>query len=263
MSLRGLLDRLFMRPRTVRQETMFGTARIYERYWGERTIRVLDLNGTMQSATYLDDGWCDLPFLYMRLYNCLFEARPQTSNLLMLGGGGFAYPKHVIAHRPNARIDVVEIDPAITRIAYEHFFLDRLMQEWHTEATGRLKIYETDALTYLQSCIGKGKRYDAILNDCFALDVADTSLFEADALRIVDSCLVPGGLYMVNIISALQGELAEPFFQLVDGLVRVFSHVYAIPCYREPNDQRDNIIVVASQQSAQISSAFAIYEAVD
>ena len=265
MSLRGLWHRTTARLRgdrdAVRVETMFGTAIISERDWTGGRIRLLSVDTTMQSATYLgEDTWCDPPFMYLRLYDRLFDALPDARNLLMLGGGGFAYPKHIVAHRPQARIDVVEVDPAMTRIAYEHFFLDRLMSTYHTEESGRLRIYHTDGLTYLQTCQRKDKRYDAILNDCFELQQMAPSLMASDALRTVRDCLVPGGLHLVNIITALQGELARPLYQLVANLSGVFAHVYAIPCYREPADQRDNVMVIASQRALDLADALTLYE---
>ena len=244
--------------------TMAGPTLVHDDHhvMGER-IRVLEVRRTYQSATYLDeDTWCDLPFMYLRLYDRLFDLMPGAHDLLMLGGGGFAYPKHIVAHRPEARIDVVEVDSAMTRIAYEFFFLDRLIGAYHTRETGRLRIYHTDAVTYLRACLRKGKRYDAILNDCFELQTPSPALFSVDALSAVRSCLVPGGLYLVNVITALEGELAGPLLRLTASLSEVFEHVYALPCYREPTDRRDNVIVISSQRPLDVAGGLTLFEGV-
>ena len=262
MSLSSLWRRLRSRSRTVRLDTKFGTASIYETKWGGRPIRILSIAGTMQSATYLDAGWCDLPFPYLQLYDRLFEVRPHAHDLLMLGGGGYAYPKHVIAHHPEARIDVVEIDPSITRIAYERFFLDRLMHKWDTQRSGRLGIYHAHALDYLEACRRKGKCYHAILNDCFAASAADLALAAPDALATIGACLTTDGLYLVNIITAIEGDDAAPLQRLVANLSDIFGFVCAIPCGREPLDEYDNLIVVASQQPLSIDGSLVLYEAI-
>lgn len=267
MSLRGLWTRIASRlgghDNAIRCETMFGTAIISERDWTGGRIRLLDVDTTMQSATYLDeDTWCDLPFMYLRLYDRLFDAMPGARNLLMLGGGGYAYPKHIVAHHPRSRIDVVEIDPTMTQIAYEYFFLDRLMRMYHTKENGRLRIYHTDGLTYLNACIRKGKRYDAILNDCFELQEPSPSLLPVESIHAVSRCLTPGGLYFINVITALEGTLAEPLHRLVANLSDVFAHVYALPCYREPSDMRDNVMVIASERALDLTDAIVLYEAI-
>ena len=49
---------------------MFGTAWIYRCRYEGKIVRMLDVSGSLQSATYLDnDNWCDLAFPYMRLYD--------------------------------------------------------------------------------------------------------------------------------------------------------------------------------------------------
>ena len=177
----------------------------------------------------------------------------------MLGGGGFAFPKHVIAHRSPAHIDVVEIDPAIVRIAYQHFFVRRLEQEY-PETKSRMRVFQTDALTHLQNCQTTGKRYDAILNDCYARHQLDTALATPEALDIVAGCLSPDGVYMINAISALEGSESEPLMTLVSALTTAFAYVGILPCRRAEPNQIDNVVVIGSQNNPHISDAITIFE---
>lgn len=238
-----------------RYSTMFGTAKVYLVPWEDSRIRVLDVNDTYQSATYLDERWCEVPFPYLKLYDCIFSTSAPARNVCMLGGGGYAFPKHVVAHYPHARIDVVEVDPTITRIAKEHFFLNRLMSTYETNKNGRLGLVCDDALSYLRTAAKQGIAYDAILNDCFAASNPDASLASPEAIQTIDRCLSKGGLYLTNVISALVGSEAQPLAELTESLSCVFSHVYALPCDRSEPDERDNVVVVASQQPATIQNA--------
>lgn len=267
-------------------------------------IRVLEIDGAYQAATFIDDDHVyDPVFDYYKMYDHLFEAdfagghgadgipassfgampapeaadqakasqqpanqagiaslqpsesataTPQTAqpagphrqlNLLMLGGGGYAYPKHVVAHHPKARIDVVEIDPDITLLAERYFFLDRLIEEFETEKTGRLGLICDDALHYLEVC---ETRYDAILNDTFAGKHPVESLLEPSALKLAKTRLTPGGLYLANVISALEGPASAPLEHLVASLFRVFAHVYVIPCGKYPATETDNHMAIAT-----------------
>ena len=217
---------------------------------GEPPVRLMEVDGAFQSACYLAEGReYDPVFDYFRAYDCLYAARDAAgipaprANLLMLGGGGYAYPKHVVAHHPESRIDVVELDPTVTAVAQRYFFLDRCMAEFDTDETGRLGLIEDDALHYLETCEGT---YDAILNDLFTGREPVAALMTEDAARLIRRRLTPGGLYLTNVISALSGADAGPLQELAATFARVFAHVYVLPVGAWPEDDRDNNLLIAT-----------------
>lgn len=131
----------------------FGEAAVYAMPAEDGSlVRMLNVGGVLQSATYLDERWATCPFAYLRSFDHLFEAAlseapdPLVVNrVLMLGGAGFAYPKQLLLEHPGVALDVVEIDPAMVQIARERFFLDRL--EMQLAAEGRaddLRIFVED-----------------------------------------------------------------------------------------------------------------------
>ncbi|GEM_PF-61979 len=79
-------------------KTRDGLARIKTILSEEETpVRVLQIKGAYESATYLDENRYTPVFAYQRAFDHLFEADLPTHNLLMIGGGGYAWPKHVMA----------------------------------------------------------------------------------------------------------------------------------------------------------------------
>lgn len=256
-NVRDTLSRLFAR----RYATMFGTAKVYQTSWSNTRVRVLDIDDTYQSATYVDDQWCKVPFPYLALYDAVFEGEHPARNLCMLGGGGYAFPKQVIAFHPEARIDVVEIDPSITRIAYQHFFVNRLESVYHATESGRLMTFNTDAYTYLRECAEAGRRYDAIINDCFAAGKPDRSLVTPDAVELVHACVAPRGMYLTNVITALEGDDAEPLRDLVGLLSEWFLHVCALSCDRCDPLEADNVVVVAGNEDLALRHGIPLYDA--
>ena len=46
------------------------------------------------------------------------------NRMLVLGGGGFAYPKFALMSHEGLRMDVIEYDGEITRLARRWFYLD-------------------------------------------------------------------------------------------------------------------------------------------
>ena len=261
MSLLGLLRGLIARHRAPRYPTRFGTARIYEKPWGDRRLRVLDVDDSLQSGTFLDDGWCDVPFSYLARYDVIFRQDSPMDRICMLGGGGYAYPKHVVAHHAPTAIDVVEVDPAVTELAREHFFLDRLMREYRTDETGRLNLICADAEEFLESCAREGRTYDAILNDCYMACVADDRLVTSHAADLLHACLRPQGLYLSNVITAMEGPDADVLTWQVGILSESFDHVLAIPSERVRPSQMDNVLVIATDDPSPIEGALRLFSA--
>lgn len=95
-----------------------------------RAVRLLLVGRSVQSATYVDEEYRAEPvFDYYLAFDLMFDAKPDIERVLMVGGGGYAYPKHIIATRPEVHMDVVEIDPAITRIALRDFYLAEYLSD--------------------------------------------------------------------------------------------------------------------------------------
>jgi spermidine synthase len=239
-------------------ETMFGACRVFDTHDGDGLpVRVLEIEGTWQSATYLDEGWSELVFPYHRRYECLFEAMPDARDVLMLGGGGFADPKYLITHHPQVRVDVVEIDPAMTRLANEHFFLDRLEEEYHPQRDGRLRIFEADARAFVEGEVaGARQRYDAILNDCFSAGEPLASLASAEGARAIRARLAPEGVYLANVVSALEGPRSRPLRDVCATLAGEFSHVHVIACGPDEPRLPDNNVVIACDAERALEGTY-------
>ncbi|MDO4437333.1 MAG: fused MFS/spermidine synthase [Coriobacteriaceae bacterium] len=160
----------------------------------------------------------------------------------MLGGGGYAYPKHALTQRPELAMDVVELDPAVTRLAHRWFSLDELEQI----AGDRLRLIEGDARAYLSQAIAEGTRYDAIVNDCFTGAEPARSLATVEALCQVKVCLNPGGLYLANIVSSEDGENVDFLRDAAATAAAVFEHIHVVPCEDADFGVEDNYLLIAT-----------------
>lgn len=213
---------------------------------GER-IRVLDVAGTYQSATYLDERWAEPVFAYHRTFDHLFDAWPDGDgphSVAVLGGGGYAIPKHLVAHHPEVRsIDVVELDFDIERIARRHFFLDRLEHSFGAEREGRLRLHLDDAHHWLEV---DERTHDAIINDCFSGLTPLRSLMDEEGVRLVHGRLAEGGVYLTNVVSSLEGAESEPLYTTIEALSGSFSHVWVYPLGKDRPWARENNIVIAT-----------------
>ena len=113
-----------------------GRALVYTRRAQDGTcVRVLSAGGVWQSATYVGERRFEPVFAYHRAFDVVFDLEAQmrvrahhgVRTVLALGGGGYAWPKHVLATHDDVKMDVVEIDPAVTVLARRWFYLDELI----------------------------------------------------------------------------------------------------------------------------------------
>jgi spermidine synthase len=74
---------------------------------------------------------------------------------LTIGAGGYTFPRYMEVFYPNARIDVVEIDPEVTKTSYEHLGLPQ---------TTRIRSYNEDGRWFVMNC---RERYDVVFFDAY------------------------------------------------------------------------------------------------
>ncbi len=228
----------------VRANTMFGRARIYQVPDDDGVpVRLLEVGRIVQSGTYLDERYTELVFEYLKRYDLMFSIGRNIEHVCVLGCGGYDYPEHLIAAYPDVIVDAVEIDPAITQLARRYFFLDRLIAEYDAIESGRLNLICSDALQHL---LEDGPRYDAIVNDTFDAGTPPAHLTTPAFARAVHDRLVPGGLYLTNIVSAVEGPDSAFLHQQVALLENEFAHVEVFPCAQDTLTEADNVIVLAT-----------------
>lgn len=241
-----ILVRRYRRSREIflKFDTMAGPCRVFTVERKEGLVRMMNVAGTMQSGTYLDDDtYCDLAFSYTRDYDCMFLAGVPVRDVLVLGGGGYSYPKHLIAHRPETFVTCVEIDPVVTAIARRYFFLDRLFEEYDLDETGRLQLVEGDAREFLEQ---SDERYDAIVNDCFAGMSLVESLATREAALLYHEHLREDGVYLSNVIGAVEGPRSRAMRRILRTLASEFAHVYVLPGQPAALSNCDSNVVIAT-----------------
>lgn len=211
------------------------------------TERFLVVDGIVQSATYTGSRRYELAVPYLQGFDAMFEPGLLVHDVLVLGGGGFGYPKHLVATHPECRVDVVEMDPAITRLARRYFYVNQLMVEYGRARRDCLRVHAAEGRAFLEDRSHGRASYDAIVNDCFHGRLPETRLATVEAARAAKGRLSPGGLYLANVVAALEGPASRLLWAQTTTLAKAFSHVHAIPVDPESADERDNVIVVATE----------------
>ena len=246
-------------------DSMFGAMEVYTvEYDDGEHVRVMDVGGAYQSAIYLrEERRGDLAFDYHRAYEQVLLSMPHVVRVLMLGGGGYAYPQHVLHNHPDVQVDVVEMDMVATAVARRYFGLDETIAELGLEETGRLRLIEGDARSYLEDGLASFPNpggYDLVVNDCFSGRAPAMRLATVEAAELVRDSLAPDGLYISNIISAVSGDDALFLREVAATLLEVFPHVGVIPCEPEAPAERQNTVIVAGSDEAVLSTIPGIWE---
>ncbi len=225
--------------------TKFGTTLIFESENADGTpVRLLNVNGTFQSVTYLPDGLhFDLACLYHRSMLEVIESLPGHPRVLVMGGGGYSLPKALVAFMPRAHVEVVEIDPRITQIAREQFFLDELIETTHACEQGRLELVNDDAWAYLRAA---EKSYDVIVNDAFSGNRPLGPMKTDEGARIVREKLAENGVYLANVRSALTGRKSKVLREVEEAFSREFAHLMYVPEWPDKPEQPGNNTFVAT-----------------
>lgn len=232
-------------------DTMFGDAEVFVLQTEDGTpLRVLYVGGGFQSATYLGKDRFQPVFAYYRAIDLVFQAGRPIRRMLMIGGGGFSYPKHLLMSDDPAQrdtgIDVVEIDPAIVEIARKHFDLAEVEQLHGAQGTGRLGIIVADGAQALRTLAASA--YDVVVNDSFDGAECTRALFSPEALANAKRVLTAGGIYAANIVAEDAAE-AAPY---ADALHAAFAHVYLLLCPDEEFDGSSNSLLFASDEPLQL-----------
>jgi predicted membrane-bound spermidine synthase len=165
-------------------------------------VRGLYLDKLLHSRVSMDEP-LDLQYGYVRIFDGLtrcWAGDRSELNTLTIGGGGYVWPRALEAGWPEGRIDVVEIDPAVTRAAALAFGLpaDSAITSHHED--GRVHVNRLAA--------GRREEVRAPAYDFVYLDAVNDysvpfQLTTREFFENLRSVLADDGVVMVNLIDLL------------------------------------------------------------
>lgn len=121
---------------------------------------------------------------------------PSPQSVLIIGLGGGTIPTALQRLLPQTRIDVVEIDPAVTRVARKYFGFSA------EGSGGKVRVIEADGRVFVKRAMREQLHYDLIMLDAFDHEYIPEHLLTQEFLREVRSLLNPGGVLAANTFSS-------------------------------------------------------------
>lgn len=199
------------------RETNYFCIKVHDREMEDHTVRVLVLDRLVHSYSSLDDP-TRLVYGYEQIYADLTAYRAQEDahlSALFIGGGGYTFPRYMEAVYPGSELDVIEIDPGVTQVAYDLLGLQR-------DTT--IRSFNEDARQFLARA--PQTRYDLILGDAFNDFSVPYHLTTHEFNQQMKAWLAPDGFYMINMIDNARGDFLRA---TIHTLRQSFAHVYVTP----------------------------------
>ena len=233
-------------------ESNYFCIKVREREVEGRMVRTLALDRLIHSYVDLDD-----PTFFVYGYEKVFadiatmvgQSKPRFS-ALYIGGGGYTMPRFLEQAYPESRQEVIEIDPAVTRVAHEYLGLPRDTRIIMHHHDARMKIPELEAGSY-----------DIVIGDAFNDVSVPYHLTTREFNEQVKGLLTDDGVYVVNVVDKFH---SGGFLRAVVTTLRAsFPHVYLLADSKDfEEDNRFTFVVAGAMQPFTYADVyFASHEA--
>jgi tetratricopeptide (TPR) repeat protein/MFS family permease len=197
----------------------------------------------------------NLPYFYSKVYDGLTEGLTKDKiSVMVIGGGGYAYPQYLEKRWPGSHIDVVEIDPAVTEAAIKAFGLSR---------NSSINTITMDARNYVDELLNKQHngeeipRYNFIYEDAFNDYSVPFQLVTREFNDKIAKILTDDGVYMINVIDIF--DSGRFLGALINTLEKTFPYVYVIGEYAVLPSNRDTYVIVAAKYYFEPESILSRY----
>lgn len=172
---------------------------------GLRTLYFSKGNVRQSVVKVGDPEHLELPYTRAVLVGLALVPRPQR--VLVVGLGGGSIPGILHKHYPQARIDVVDIDPDVVRVAKEYF-------GFREDAT--LRAWVADGRQFIEQA---RQPYDLIFLDAYGSENIPYHLATREFLQAVRRALAPNGAVVGNVFG-------RDLNRLYDSMVRTYQEVF-------------------------------------
>ncbi|HEX2834179.1 MAG TPA: fused MFS/spermidine synthase [Thermoanaerobaculia bacterium] len=228
------------------EESQYYTISV-ERTVSEETgapLLALHLDHLLHSYADPDDP-AHLEYGYLQHFRdvAAFQSRiKRAPRLLFIGGGGYTLPRLIARTNPTATIDVVEIDPAVSRVARRWFGVPR---------TPRLRTINEDARWFALRAKGP---YDAIFIDAFNDLSVPYHLTTREFSANIRDLLAPDGVVSVNVVDDMtpRGRFLASYVRTMQAEHGVANVGMIVDAVEDLASTRSTAVVIASKRLAPV-----------
>lgn len=174
------------------EKSLYRNILVYEED-GQRCLSFSRKNETARQTCQLLSNPNEFVFSYTRMMMGALYLNPNPRKILIVGLGGGVLPTALAKLFREAMIDVVEIDPAVVKVARQ-FFGFHPGQNVH--------IFEEDGRVFIKRAGKTDQRYDLIMLDAFDHEYIPEHLLTREFLLEVKKLLTTDGILAANTFSS-------------------------------------------------------------
>jgi spermidine synthase len=168
-------------------------AKVYSR--DEVTVlNALVLDNLTHSYVQPEDSY-QIEYQYERIYGDVLKWKNRKNSYfrtLSIGGGGYTFPRYMDTYYPNSDNLVVEIDPVVTRTAFE---------QMGVPGDTRIKTINQDGRWFVMNC---KEKFDVVFIDAYNDLSIPYHLTTKEFAQQIKNIMNPGGIVLTNIIDNFQ-----------------------------------------------------------
>ena len=176
------------------EPSQFAPVVVYEAF-GERCMSFGSAAALGRQTCYALDDPKRMVFNYTRMMMASLSVQPAPRRILIIGLGGGTLPSALASLLPQAVIDVVEIDPAVVRVARDYF---------RFEPSVRLRVHQADGRAHVRQMLQEQRQFDLVMLDAFDFNYIPRHLMTRQFLAQVKGILAPGGVLVANTFASSQ-----------------------------------------------------------
>lgn len=178
-------------------DTQYGHYGVYETLYNGTKARLLATDKfSIQTGVVVGDP-ATPAFDYIKRFKEVAQTKKSAKRILLLGGGTYSMAAILRSDAPQAQIDIVEIDPALTTIAKNYFYYTE-----HPLTT----VYSEDARTYINR---QHEPYDIIFVDVYNSLHPPFHVMTKEAVQRMKTVLATDGIIAVNTVGSLTGKNSQ------------------------------------------------------
>lgn len=217
------------------QESFYHLIKVIDEGVSPNRRRMLKLDSTHEGGMNPETGALFMGYQhYWQL--AMLQERPIQS-ALFIGAGAFGMPEEVSRTFPEAQVDVAELDPAVIEVGHKFFKLSEYP---------KVTAHAGDARRYLRT--SGAKKWDLIFGDAYnGVEAIPSHLATQEFFKLAADHLTPEGVYIMNVISAAQGDRAELLAGMLVTLRQSFPYLEVFATSGE-RSAHQNVIILASHQ---------------
>jgi tetratricopeptide (TPR) repeat protein/MFS family permease len=196
-------------------------------------------------------------YFYSRIFSAVTKKVSGNKNVLttmVIGGGGYVFPRYIEKVWPGSRVDVAEIDPGVTKAAMEAFGLPQ---------DTAINTISMDARNYVDDLVTRQLRgetiihYDFIYEDAINDYSVPFQLVTKEFNDKIAGILTDNGVYMVNLIDIFERGLF--LGAMVNTLQKSFPYVHVIAEPKHLPSDRSTFVIIAAKQALDLEKLIQPY----